>query len=526
MAGEKVLIVEDKLENVELMAEYMLRPQGYIPITAYDGEEGLRMALTEEPHLIILDMKMPKMSGLEVLKALKKRKCKIPTILVTAYGSESVIIQALRLGAKDYISRPFEVEEMLEAIDRVLKEVQSQKKQDLLLAKLKQMVLELLPLSEKLGQSLEEILNQAVKIAVQVTGAEEGYLLLKDRREEKLHLCAAYNLEGNRIQGALMGIAQHVLETNQPLKLDRSEQRQLPLKALLNVPLRVGEGVNGVLGVYNKVSSNAFDEGDLSLLCLLAEHLAIIIKSADIYTRITRNQKHYEEVERLKSSFISMISHALRSPLNNISTSIQIMQEYGAKIDEQKQLLDIIRSNAARLNTFIEKILYVSQLEAGFVRVWREPVSILPLVRQIVKAWQAKANEYHFKAILPESAPLVQGDGEKIGIILDNLLENAVNFSPVHKEITVMVKAEDEKRVVVSVIDQGIGIAPENLKKVFERFYRVDDSDSQSVYGYDLGLYIAKKLVEIQEGEIWAESKEGCGSRFSFSLPVFVERET
>ncbi len=535
MAGEKVLIVEDKPENMELIAEYMLRPRGYIPLAASDGEEGLRMALSEEPHLIILDLKMPKMTGLEVLQALKQRQCEIPTILVTAYGSESVVIQAFRLGAKDYICRPFEVEEMLEAIDRALEEDRFQKAQARFLAKLEQMVAELLTLNEKVGESLispanvEEILKQVVKIAIQVTGGEAGYLVSKDRKEAKLHLRAAHNLEGNTIQEALWDIAEYVLETNQPFNLDYLKQQELSskarrfVKALLNVPLGVGEELSGVLGVYNRTSDRAFDEGDLHLLCLLARQATIIMKSADIYTRIIYNQSWYEEVEELKSRFISMISQVLRDPLNNINASIEILQKYDAKIDAQRQLLDIILSNAARLNTFIEKVLYISQLEAGFIHVWREPVLILPLVRRIVKVWQDKASEYHFRAILPESAPLVQGDEEKIGIILDNLLENAVNFSPVHKEIAVMVEVEDEKQVVVSAIDHGIGIAPENLEKVFDRFYRVDSNDAQSVYGYGLGLYIAKKLVELQGGKIWAKSKEGFGSCFSFSLPIFIE---
>jgi PAS domain S-box-containing protein len=120
LAGEKVLVVEDKPEMIQILTDYVLGPQGYVTLTALNGEEGLRMALSGEPDLVLLDLRLPKMSGLQVLQTLREQQCSVPVIVITAYGSEEVVVRALRLGANDYIAKPFELDEMIHIIEKVL----------------------------------------------------------------------------------------------------------------------------------------------------------------------------------------------------------------------------------------------------------------------------------------------------------------------------------------------------------------------------------------------------------------------
>jgi CheY-like chemotaxis protein len=127
LAGEKVLVIEDKPEMIQILTDYVLDPQGYVTLTALGGEEGLRMALTEEPDLVILDLRMPQMSGLQVLQSLRERQYPVPVIVITAYGSEEVVVRALRLGANDYVAKPFELDEMLTVIERVLSKSKAEK---------------------------------------------------------------------------------------------------------------------------------------------------------------------------------------------------------------------------------------------------------------------------------------------------------------------------------------------------------------------------------------------------------------
>jgi two-component system NtrC family sensor kinase len=200
MAGEKVLVIDDKKDVVQLMTECVLRPHGYSYMVANDGEEGLRLALEKKPDLIITDLRTPKMSGLGVLEALQAEGRDTPVILMTLYGSEETVVQAFRLGAKDYIIKPFKVEEMLEAIDRALVEKRFMNKGMRDVDQQLERRVKELNILYGVGKSvtslldLEKVLNRIVEAAVFVSGAEEGSLLLVDKDTGELYLRAARNL--------------------------------------------------------------------------------------------------------------------------------------------------------------------------------------------------------------------------------------------------------------------------------------------------------------------------------------------
>ena len=118
MAGEKILVIDDRRENLLFLADSVLRPEGYEVITAMDGKQGLDKALAEKPDLIITDLKMPRLSGLELMAALRKENSGTPVILTTFYGSEQAAIEAFRLGARDYIIKPYEIKDMLDSVER------------------------------------------------------------------------------------------------------------------------------------------------------------------------------------------------------------------------------------------------------------------------------------------------------------------------------------------------------------------------------------------------------------------------
>ena len=171
MAGERVLVIDDKPESVELLTEYILRPSGYIPLAATDSEEGLRLALEEHPDLLIVDQKMPKLSGLDILRALREHQCDIPTILMTAYGSEAVIVEALRLGARDYITKPFDVDELLNAVDKTLREYRQERARGRAVEELEERVRDL---STLYGVSQEEVLNLVERRRYTLLGLRKG----------------------------------------------------------------------------------------------------------------------------------------------------------------------------------------------------------------------------------------------------------------------------------------------------------------------------------------------------------------
>jgi signal transduction histidine kinase len=230
------------------------------------------------------------------------------------------------------------------------------------------------------------------------------------------------------------------------------------------------------------------------------------------------------ELDRLKSDFVSMISHELRSPLASLGAAIELLLSLTKEQEDAQKTLHIASENEQRLTRLVEDILSVSRIEAGQMRVQQEPVTLAPILRRIVRLAQSQTQQHHIALQIPDELPFVMADQSKIEIVVNNLVTNAINYSPDGGRILVKVENSTNGILTVSVIDEGIGIPDEFVERVFERFYRIDTSDGRKVYGHGLGLYISKKLVELQGGQIWVRSKKGRGSCFSFTLST-VDRD-
>ena len=225
------------------------------------------------------------------------------------------------------------------------------------------------------------------------------------------------------------------------------------------------------------------------------------------------------ELDRMKSEMVSIVSHELRSPLANMQTALELVLTSDFEEDLQREMLNLVRSQCARLASFVEELLDVSQLEAGQITMCWEPVTLWPLIQQVVKTFEVTDQRGHrFQLVGQGELPFVWADPSKVEMILNNLLQNAANYSPDGSTITIEAKTLDHTEIAVSVRDEGEGIAPEHLAQIFQPYYRISAKKDQ-VPGRGLGLYIVKKLVEMQGGKIWVESEVGKGSSFTFTLP-------
>ncbi len=316
MAYERVLVVDDSTDNIEFIVNYVLKPNGYQALVARNGEEGLKIALHERPDLILLDMNMPLMSGMEVLSALKEQEIQIPVILMTFHGSETLAVQAFRLGVKDYVLKPFQISEMLDVISRALTEARLRKERDELTERLirtnnqlEQRLKELNTLFG-IGKSVTSLLDQEklmarlVEAAVYLTGAEEGSLLLVDSRTNELYMVAARGIDERvarsfrlRVEDSIAG---QVVTSGQSIILTSRDTTKIKtsylVRSLLYVPLKAKGRVSGVLGVDNRQQERDFTNHELRLLSALADYAAISLENAQLFNQI--------ESERLKLATI------------------------------------------------------------------------------------------------------------------------------------------------------------------------------------------------------------------------------
>ena len=227
-------------------------------------------------------------------------------------------------------------------------------------------------------------------------------------------------------------------------------------------------------------------------------------------------------LERVRQDFVANVSHEFRTPLTAIQGFAETLLS-GALEDpaNRRRFVEIIREHATRLARLTEDLLKLSRIEAGQLKLEFRPVSVTQLIESCVETAHLKAvpRQLALNVDLPEALPAVRGDSNSLQEVLQNLLDNALQYTPAGGKIDVSASCSDS-RVIVTVTDTGIGIPQVEQERIFERFYRVDAARSREAGGTGLGLSIARHIMEAHGGRLWVESAVGEGSRFHFSLPV------
>jgi PAS domain S-box-containing protein len=231
-----------------------------------------------------------------------------------------------------------------------------------------------------------------------------------------------------------------------------------------------------------------------------------------------------KEIDRLKASFVANVTHELRTPLVSIDKSISLLlsKNGGGLSDSQEQFLLIASRNCKRLSLLINDLLDLSKLEAGKMNVVITPCALDKVIRESTEGLNAWAGAKSVKIVnnIPENLPLVKIDPDKIIQVLNNLIGNAIKFTPANGTITVSAQLYNDHEMIVSVQDTGVGIAKNELEKVFDKFYQTGERVATDVSGTGIGLSIAKEIVQLHSGKIWVESENGQGAKFSFTLPL------
>jgi signal transduction histidine kinase len=233
------------------------------------------------------------------------------------------------------------------------------------------------------------------------------------------------------------------------------------------------------------------------------------------------------ELSQLKSNFISNISHELRTPLTHIKGYVELLitESLGAITEEQRYALQVSQQSTNKLETLIEDLIMVSLAARGELSIQQENVDISRLANLAVNSYthQAQARGVSLHAVLDENVPPVQADSQKIAWALNQLVDNAVKFTPSNGRVVITVKREGENLVIVSVSDTGIGIPSNRLEDIFEPFHQLDSSATRRYGGTGLGLSLVRQIIEAHGSMLEVQSAEGRGSTFKFPLLTVVE---
>jgi signal transduction histidine kinase len=293
------------------------------------------------------------------------------------------------------------------------------------------------------------------------------------------------------------------------------------------VPIRDEDQLIGVIDVESDRLAD-FDQQDQSLLEAVADTVAVGLRNARLFEEARHRAEELamalaqlEELDRLKDELIQNVSHELRSPLALIRGYAEMLQmgELGDLTPEQRSPVDIIVRRARMLGDLVKDITLILEAEAS--RPQPEPVHLATLARAAVEDFQIVASEAQvaLRAEIPDQLPPVQHNTTYLRRVMDNLLGNAVKFTPEGGEIDIRICQQDDE-VLLQVRDTGIGIPPDQLTRVFERFYQVDGSARRRYGGVGLGLALVKDLVEAYEGTVSVDSVVNQGTTFTVRLPI------
>jgi len=309
-------------------------------------------------------------------------------------------------------------------------------------------------------------------------------------------------------------LASQASRSGKPITSEPTEEQPM---AMMAVPMMLKEGSVGVIELAR--AEKSFLESEERVASALGNHVALAIKNLQLAEN-AREVAALKKIDRLKTELLSTVSHELRTPLSSIKGYATTLLEHGDILsrEESREFLEIIDSESDRLDELIRNLLDMSRLEAGVLRIDREPTDLSEVARGCMRRVQ-RHTERHQLLLDWDTDQLVDVDPSRVSQVITNLLENAVKYSPDGGEI--LTSAQPQGAMLqVSVADQGVGIPQRDLHRVFDRFHRVEGEISKRVGGTGLGLAICQRLVEAHGGKIWVESRLGKGSTFYFTVPL------
>ena len=487
----KILVIDDE----QIMRDgctRILSKNGCTVVSAENGANGLR-ELEKSPQefdIILLDLMMPGMSGMEVLEKIRVLDDSLLVIVVTGYATVESAVEAMKKGAYDFIAKPFTPDQLRIVVRRALERRMLQKEAEFLR-------------SER-ERSLRDVATEKSRIKTIIHCMGDGILVCD--RDSCIVLA-------NPAAGRMLEIPESGLLGNLVLQ----SNLHLDLSKTIEDSLRT-EG-----NTYTSISQE-LSIGELKKIFLRAHTAPVRNDLGEIMGAVTVLQdiSYLKELDIMKSEFIAMVAHELRAPIATVEQQLTvIMSSMAGELNEkQGQLIARARERTRGVLTLIKDLLDLSKIEAGKMVQYKEPLSLTEVINRVAEIMKTDAHEknIHIEFLLPANIPTIHADRNSMEGILTNLISNAVKYTPAGGTVTITLNDHDGF-VKVSVADNGIGIKSEDIPRIFDKFYRVKSSETRQIVGTGLGLSIVKSIVEAHLGTISVESEEGRGTTFNVLLP-------
>jgi len=521
----KILVVDDEPAML-LTLRAILQEDGYTVDTAPTGEAAIEAIRGCKYDLVLTDLKLPGVDGLGVLAEVQKSSPSTVTIMMTGYGSVNSAIEAVHLGAYEYLLKPTEVPDLKQAVRRSLER-----------------------------KRLSEI-DTLYRVSTAVTGRLDRDEVAREIEEAARRVLgiASARIVSYRSNGIVEPLVESTYIFGTPEIKQRLETGSAIVGDSMGESLgawAVSQGVKSwaavpginqgklvcVLVAHNNGEPYGFHASAIRFLQSLAVQCALVLSNAALFAQLQQNNLELEaanrklrELDRLKSQFLGIATHELRTPLTIMMGYSSMLAEAWEKraTPDEKELLQEQIAGCQRLIRLVNSMLDMNQIEAGKLTMRFAETDLNAIVRNVVNLFQPEAakKSIHLSLEVPAHMPRLLLDGDRIEQVVINLVGNALKFTAERGGIHVSVRySGDAGTVQLSVQDTGIGIAPADQDAIFDEFAQVGKHAAhREREGSGLGLAIAKRIVEGHSGHIAVQSVPGEGSTFTFTLPARFSR--
>ncbi|MDP2916001.1 MAG: response regulator [Candidatus Aminicenantes bacterium] len=505
----EILVVDDE-PGIREGCKRALTRLNYAVDLAEDGAVGLRKVQQKQYDLILMDLMMPGIGGLDLIKKVHDIDAEIIIVVITGYATIETAVEATKRGAYDYLPKPFAPETLAVLVKRGLEK--------------RELRLEAQRLHHERDQRLLELAGEKSRLRTIIGCMADGVLVTNLERQLVLWNAAAVKM----------------------LRLSGTDEPGRPLSHYVKAPsIDGGRGPGLCPGVHFRREGSSLDEALQNILSskdpglamisqeirledpelvLMAQMASVRDERGTLLGAVTvlRDITKLKEIEKIKSQFVSMVAHELRAPLAAIEGWLDVVLSGAAGEDERKKeaWLERAKERAHSLLALVSDLLEINKIEAGKVALKMESVQVADIIRKTVDFLKPVADRKSitFTIEIPDTLPTVQADVQDMEKLFTNLISNAIKYNVDKGSVTIETTV-DAHYVGFHVKDTGIGMAPEHLPRIFDDFFRVEDKRTSKISGTGLGLTIAKKIVDSHFGHIEVKSRPDQGSTFSVYLP-------
>jgi PAS domain S-box-containing protein len=473
----RILVIDDE-PRIRDACILVLSDKGFEVASAPDGEQGLQMINEEHYDIVLVDLMMPTISGFDVLSEVRSHHPDTVVIVITGYATLEHSIEAMKKGAFDFIPKPFTPDQLRAVVDKSL----------------------------RYTSALQDIADSKSRLGVMVNSLTDG-VMTTDARKLIVQVNPAFlhmiGYHGEEVLGRHVNDIIH----------DENLLKSIDL-ALSMAPDMFAEITNDMELVDNS------DEKFFSARCApfrgrTNENLGTITVLHDITA--------LKKMDQMKSDFVSMVSHEVRSPMNSLLMQLKIISDglAGAVTEKQKEILQRASEKILNLNNLVTELLDLSRIESGLISHEKEQVDMGNLLSEQLVFHNPYAADKKISIQLncPNELPSILVNRQNMEEVFSNLITNGIKYSPIGSSITISAIVENEY-LKIQLADTGYGISAEDLDKIFTRFYRAKDSNTREIQGTGLGLAIVKSIIESHHGKISVASEVDIGTTFTVLLPL------